>query len=79
MGELCVFLPLRPLLSRHRCDMPVRWSHFSTADRHLVRLSSTISFWICLSSSLSASSAGFSLRFRFRSSASDLADGGRVV
>ena len=23
-GELCGCLPLRPLTSRHRCDMPVR-------------------------------------------------------
>ena len=25
MGELGGYLPLRPLTSRHRCDMPVRW------------------------------------------------------
>ena len=42
------FLPHRPLTSRHRCDMLVRCSHFSTADCHLVRLSSTTSLWICL-------------------------------
>ena len=39
LGELCGCLPLRPLTSRHICDMPVRWSHLSTADCHLVRLS----------------------------------------
>ena len=33
-------------------------------------------FWICLSRSLSVSSAGFSPRFRSRSSASDFADAG---
>ena len=44
MGELCRFLPLRPLLSRHRCDISVQWSHLSTADCHLVRLSSTTNF-----------------------------------
>ena len=42
-------LPFRPLTSRHRCDMPVRWPHLSTADCHLVRLSSTTSFgFVCL-------------------------------
>ena len=74
MGELFGCLPLRPLPSRHRCDMPVQWPHLSTADFHLARLSSTASFWICLFRSLSVSSAGFSLLFRSRSSASDLAD-----
>ena len=73
-----VLLPQRPLTSRHRCDMPVSWSHLSTADFHLVRLSSTTSFFICLFRSLSISSAGFSRRFRSRSSASDLADAGSV-
>ena len=29
-------VPHRPLESRHGCDMPVRWSHLSTADCHLV-------------------------------------------
>ena len=74
MGELCVCLTHRPLTSRHRCDLPVGWSHLSTADCHLVHFSSTISFWISLFRSLSDSSAGFSPRFRSRSSASDLAD-----
>ena len=78
LGELCGCLPLRPLANHHRCDMPVRWSHLSTADCHLVRLSSTTNFWICLFRSLSVSSAGFSPRFRSRSSASDLVDAGRV-
>ena len=32
LGELCSSLLLRPLTSRHRCDMPVRWKHLSTAD-----------------------------------------------
>ena len=41
-------------------------------------LSSIINFLICLSISLSVSSEGFSRRFRFRSSARDLADAGRV-
>ena len=54
--------------------MPVRWSHLSTANYHLVRLSSTTSFWICLFRSLSVSSAAFSPHIRSRSSASDLAD-----
>ena len=76
--ELCGFLPLRPFTNRHRCDMPVPLSHLSTADCHLVRLSSTTCFFICLFRSLSVSSAGFSPRFRSRSSASDLADAGRV-
>ena len=58
--------------------MLVRLSHLSTADCHLVQLSSTTSFFICLFRSLSVSSVGFSPRFRSRSSASDLADAGRV-
>ena len=78
LGELCGCLPLRPLTSRHRCEMPVRWSHLSTLDSHSVRLSSTTSFWICLFRLLSVLSAGLSLRFRSRSSASDLADAGSV-
>ena len=44
----------------------------------MVRLPSTTSSYICLLSSLSVSSVGFSPRFRTRSSASDLADAGRV-
>ena len=78
VGGLCGYLPLRPLTSRHRCDMPVRWSHLSTADCYLVRFSSTTSFLICLFRSLSVSSVGFSPRFRSRSSASDLTDADRV-
>ena len=78
LGELCGCLPLRPLTSRHRCDMPFRWSHLSTRDSHLVRLSTTTSFFICLFRSLSVSSSGFSPRFRSRSSASDLADASSV-
>ena len=78
LGELCGCFPLRPITSRHRCNLPVRWSHLSTADCHLVRLSSTTSYLIGLFGSLSVSSAGFSPRFRSRSSASDLADAGRV-
>ena len=78
MGELCGCLPLRPLTSRHRCDMPVRWSHLPTADCHLVRLSTTTSIRICLFGSMSVSSVGFSPSFRSRSSASDLTDAGRV-
>ena len=66
MGELCGYLPLMPLTSRHRCDLPVRWSHLSMADCHLVRLFSTTSFWICLLRSLSVSLV------------SDFADAGRV-
>ena len=69
LSELCSFLPLWSLTNRHRCDMPVRWSHLSTADSHFVLLSSTTSVWICLYRSLSDSSAGFSRRFRSRSSA----------
>ena len=72
LGELhqCltpVFSPLRPLSSRHRCDLSTRWSHLSTADCHLVRLSSTSSFGICLFTSLSVTSVGLSQRFRSRS------------
>ena len=78
MGELCRFLPLRPFSSSHRCDMPVRWSHLSMADCHLVRLSSSRSIWICLFRSLSVSQAGFSRRFPSRPPESDLADAGRV-
>ena len=78
LGDLCVFLPLRPITCRYICNMPVRWLHLSTADCHLVRLPSTTSFWNCPFRSLSVSSAGFSRRFRYRSSASDLADAGRV-
>ena len=59
--ELCRFLPLIPLKSRHKCDMPVRSSHLSTADCHLGRLSSTTSFLICLFRTLSFSSAGVSM------------------
>ena len=77
-GELCGCLPHRPLTSRHKCDMPVRWSYLSTSDCHLVRLSSTTNFFICLFGPLSVSSVGFSPRFRSCSSASDLADAGRV-
>ena len=44
LGELCGFLPLRSLTSHHTCDIHVPWSHLSTADCHLVRLSSTIIF-----------------------------------
>ena len=58
--------------------MPVRWSHLSSADCHLVHLSSTTSFWIYMFISLSVSSAGFSRRFRSRLSACDLADAGQV-
>ena len=54
--------------------MPVRWWHLSTADCHLVRLSSTTSFFICLFRSFCVSSVGFSPRFRSRSPASYLAD-----
>ena len=71
-------IALRPLASRHGCDMPVLWSNLSTADCHLVRMSSTTSFWICLLCSLSVSSAVFSPRYRSRSTASDLADAGRI-
>ena len=78
VGRVVRFFQLRPITSRHRCDMPVRWSHLSTADCHLVRLSSTTSFWISLFRSLSISSEGFSPRFRSRSSTSDLADVSRV-
>ena len=78
LDELCGCLQVRPLISRHRCDMPVRLFHLSTADCHLVRLSSTTSFGICLFRSLSVSSVGFSSRYLSRSSASDLADAGRV-
>ena len=78
MGGLFVFLQLRPLTSRYRCDMPVRWSHLSKADCHLVRLSSTTNGWISLFTSLSVPSAGFIWRFRSRSSASDLADASRL-
>ena len=78
VGRVVRFFTLRPLTCRHRCEMPVRWSHLSAADRHLVRLSSTTSFRICLYRWLSVSSAGSSPRFRSRSSASDLADAGRV-
>ena len=48
LGELFGFLPLRPLSSRHGCDMPVRWSHLLTADCHLVDISATTIFGICL-------------------------------
>ena len=52
MDDLCGCLPLRPLTNRYRCDMPVRWSHLSTADCHLVRFSTTTttttSLLICL-------------------------------
>ena len=67
-------VPLKPLTSSHLYDMPVWWSHLSTADYHLVRLSSTTSCWICLFRSLSVSSTGL----RSRSSESDLVDEGRV-
>ena len=76
--ELCILLPPRPLAGRRICDMPVRWSHLSTADCHLVRFSVATSFWICLFRSLSASSEGFSRRYRSRSKACDLADTDRV-
>ena len=79
MGELCGFLPLRYPTSRHKCDMPVRWLHLSAANCHLVRLSSTISYFICLFRSLSVEMAGYSRRFRAHSSAMDLADAGWVV
>ena len=49
------------------------------ADCHLVRLSSTTSFFICLFRSLSVSSAGFSPCIRSRASASDLTDDMRCV
>ena len=78
LDELCGCLPLRPLASRHRCDMPVPWSHLSTADWHLVRLSFSTSFLICLFRSLIVSSAGFSPCFLSRSLAIDLADAGSV-
>ena len=82
LGRVVRSLPHRPLASRHRCDMPVICSHLSTADCHLVRLSSNFSifyqFLHCLFRSLSVSSAGLSPRFRSRSSASDLADAGMV-
>ena len=58
--------------------MPVRWSNMSTVDSHLAHLSSTTTFFISLFRSLSVSSAGFSPRFRSRSSASELADAGRA-
>ena len=57
VGVLCGCLSIRPLTSRHRCDMPVRWSYLSTADFHLVRLSSTTSFCERLFRSLNVSSA----------------------
>ena len=78
IGKLCGCLPLRPLTSRHRCDTPVRLSYLSTANCHLVHLSSTTSFLICLFRSLFVLSARFSPRFRSRSSANNLADAGRV-
>ena len=78
LGELCGFLQLRSLTSRHSCDMPVRWPHLSTVDSHLVRLFFITSFFIRLFRSLSDSSAGFSRRLRSRSSVSYLADAGRV-
>ena len=68
-----------PLTSRHRFDTPVRWSHLSTADFHLVRLSSITSFLICLFRSLSVSSVEFSPRFRSHSSANDLDDAAGLV
>ena len=37
LGELGGSMPPRPLTRRHISDMPVRWSHLSTADCHLVR------------------------------------------
>ena len=48
------------------------------ADCHLVRLSSSTSFLICLFRSLSVSSVRFSPRFRSCSSANDLAEVRRV-
>ena len=78
MRELCGCLSLRPLTSRHICDMPVRLWHLSTANSHLVRLFTITSLRICLFRSLSVSTAGFSPRFRYRSSACDLADAGMV-
>ena len=79
LGELCGLLTLRPIARRHRCVEPVRWSHLSTVVCHLFRLSFTTSFFICLLRSLCVSSEGLSQRFRSPSSASDLADAGRVV
>ena len=58
--------------------MHVRWPHLSTADCHLARLSFTTSFFICSFRSLSVSWVALSRRFRTRSSASGLADAGRV-
>ena len=78
LGELCGCLPLWPITIRHRCDIPVRWSHLTMADCHLTSLFHTTSSSICLLRSLSASSAGFSSRYRSRSSASDMADADRV-
>ena len=71
IGRVAWFLLHRPLPIRHVCDMPVVWSHLSSANWHLVRLSSTTSFWICLFRSFSVSSAEFSQRFRSRSSERD--------
>ena len=47
LGELCGCLPHRPLASRHRCDVPVRWSHLSTAD-WLACLPSPVFGSVCL-------------------------------
>ena len=44
LGELCGSLPPWHLAIRHRCDVPVRWSHLLTADFQSDRLSSTTSF-----------------------------------
>ena len=46
LGELCGFLPLSPLTRSHRCNVPVQWSHMSTTNYHMVRLSSSTSFFI---------------------------------
>ena len=78
MGELCGCLPLSPLASRHRCDLPVRCSHLLVVDCHLARLSSTNCVLISLFTLLSVSSEGLSLRFRSRSTVSDLSDAGTV-
>ena len=50
VGRVVQFFLLRSLTSRHRCNMPVRWSHLLTAViGHLVCLSSTTIFSsVCL-------------------------------
>ena len=67
-----------PLTRIHKCDMPIRWSHLSTAECHFNYLSYTTSFLVCLFRSLSVSSNEIIRRFWSCSSASDLSDGGRA-